>query len=212
MALADALRALADEWPELSRTLPASEQRVVRQQLAAVVHGGDWDPSVLLSAALTDQSSEHPAWRALLERGTRRASGGADDPSVMVAAMRLRFAIELMGVSPTAVAPEAVERAAEERIFEAPMRDLRNERPHGVLALIQGVRRVAPTFQFDTDGNVRPAVVTVNEILRVDDDPWGSASWWLCPHASLHAIPADEIRLGDVERVIAAAIAADTGN
>ena len=126
--------------------------------------------------------------------------------------MRLRLAIELTNVDRPADTPDAVERGAQERIFEAPMRDLRSEHPPGVLALTQGVRRVAPAFQFDPDGNVRSAVATINEILRADDDPWGSASWWLCPHASLHAIPADEIRLGDVERVIAAAMAADTGD
>ena len=212
MSLADAIRTLADEWPTLVRHLTPLEQRVVRQQLAAAVHGGAWDPAALLEAALTDQPSQHPAWLALLKRSTRRSSSDRDDQSVLVAAMRLRLAVELTEADSPPDEPDEAERRAEERIFEAPMRDLRDEQHPGVLALPQGTRRLAPVFQFDSDGHVRSDVAAVNEILQADDDPWGTASWWLCPHASLNAIPADEIVLGEPERVLAAAVAAETGD
>lgn len=204
MALADALRALAQAWPELAPTIPAARQRAVREQLAALVHGAPWDASVILSAALSDQPAGHPAWSALLRRDTRRASGDAA-AGVALAAMHLRLVIELTGTEEPADTPRAAEEAAEARIFEAPMREVGDRPPDGALALPREQRRLAPEFQFDEQGNVRPAVATVNRILDADDDPWGSASWWLFPHAALHAIPADEVRLGDVQRVIAAA-------
>jgi hypothetical protein len=75
-----------------------------------------------------------------------------------------------------------------------------------VLVLSRGDERLAPRFQFDTDGRtLLQSVVEVNRILEVDDDPWGCASWWLTPHAALHAIPADEIRIGSEVAVRAAA-------
>jgi hypothetical protein len=48
-----------------------------------------------------------------------------------------------------------------------------------------------PAFQFGSRGNARQVVVAVNTILDSDDDPWGAADWWLCPHAWLRAVPAD---------------------
>lgn len=105
--------------------------------------------------------------------------------------------------------PDDVERAAEARLWVVPMLPVALDLPRSdVLVLTRGDERLAPMFQFDTDGRtLLQSVVEVNRILEVDDDPWGCASWWLTPHAALHAIPADEIRVGSVEVVRAAAAA-----
>jgi hypothetical protein len=74
-----------------------------------------------------------------------------------------------------------------------------------VIVLERWVENWAPAFQFDADGHVANAVADVNRLLDAESDPWGVASWWLTPHASLCAIPADAIRVGKDEDVLAAA-------
>jgi hypothetical protein len=42
-----------------------------------------------------------------------------------------------------------------------------------------------PAFQFDPAGQPIATVLTVNERLGADDDPWGAADWWLGDNAWL---------------------------
>jgi len=67
-----------------------------------------------------------------------------------------------------------------------------------------GVRRL-PWFQFDANGMPLPSVLTVNEILAADTDPWGAADWWAGTNAWLEAAPIDALgRISDGELVAAA--------
>jgi hypothetical protein len=206
VALADALETLATLWPELGRRLTPSDERLIRRELAAAVHGAQWDPNAVLRAALRIEPETHPAWIALAKAAARRV--GAPPLPPLVAAAHLRLALEYSSVEDVAT-PDEVELAAEQRLWVVPMEPARPGLPRSdVLILTRDDERLAPRFQFDANGEaLLPAVVAVNRILEVDDDPWGSASWWLTPHAALHAIPADEIRVGSQDAVLAAAAA-----
>ncbi|WP_225850288.1 DUF3168 domain-containing protein [Streptomyces sp. HPF1205] len=58
-----------------------------------------------------------------------------------------------------------------------------------------------PTFQFGDDGIPLPVVLSINEELRADLDPWGVADWWLGrnhwldtpPAYALGRVPDDEL-------------------
>ncbi|MEU6844296.1 DUF3168 domain-containing protein [Streptomyces sp. NPDC046716] len=58
-----------------------------------------------------------------------------------------------------------------------------------------------PTFQFGPDGTPLPVVLSINEELRADVDPWGVADWWLGrnhwldtpPARALGRVPDDEL-------------------
>ena len=205
MALADALETIATQWPQLASRVDPSDQRLVRQQLAAGIHGATWDPNALLRVILRNEPATHPAWRALERTAVRRQ--GSPPLLQLAAAAHLRLALEYSATGES-VDPDYVERAAEARIWVVPMVPAGRDLPPHVLVLARGDERLAPRFQFEKDGRtlLRP-VAQVNRILGVDDDPWGCASWWLSPHAALRAIPADEIRVGSEEAVLAAAAA-----
>lgn len=62
-----------------------------------------------------------------------------------------------------------------------------------------------PAFQFRADGQPVPVVLTVNELLDANTDPWGVADWWLGENAWLEAVPAELIgRVADTVLVQAA--------
>lgn len=64
-----------------------------------------------------------------------------------------------------------------------------------------------PAFQFDDLGRPLRLVLSINELLDADTDPWGAADWWLGPHAWLDGSPAD--LLGRVpDHVLLAAVRA----
>jgi hypothetical protein len=209
VALADALEALRQKWPEIHGDLDPSELRTINQQLAAAVHGARWDPDLLLRTALAHQPDDHEVWVALARTAVRRDQSTARTRP-LVAAANLRLQIESDAVEDIPGDADDVERAAEQRVWTVPMAEVGDDalRPH-LLVLSRATKRFAPRFQFDADGTVLETVAAVNEILDVEDDPWGAASWWLTPHASLHAIPADEIRIGSPANVLAAAHALD---
>lgn len=205
MAIAEALQALAEAWPQVAARLSAADDFEIRRQLAAAVHGSGWDPSTIFRVALRDEPADHPVWQALAFRAARREAALAV-PTLAVAA-HLRWVIER--TAPTrSEAPDEIEAAAEQRLRLVPMREVPPDAvPEDTLVLEWDGVRFAPGFQFDDSGALLPAAVVVNQLLEVAEDPWGSASWWLSPHASLHAIPADEIRVGSPDLVVAAAAA-----
>lgn len=211
MALADALEVATRRWSELRAHMTPDEVREIERLLAAAVHGTNWDPNRLIVVLLAHEPVDHPAWLALRESSTRRTGVEPADLALVVAA-RLRLEIELSEY--TEVAPQDPERvafAAQERLFTAPMVDARERLATGDLVVLErGSERVAPAFQFDADGWILPSVAYVNTALNAADDPWGVASWWLTPHAALHAIPADELRVGSSDNVMAAADAVET--
>jgi hypothetical protein len=210
MALADALEFAAKRWTELRDQLSRDDIREIERVLAAAVHGATWDPGHLIEVLLASESSVSPAWSALRESATRRA--GPEPQLTLVAAAHLRLAIELAEYrEPRRNDPRRITLDAEERLFTAPMRDIdQEEPPPNVVVLRRRGERFAPSFQFDGEGLVLENVARVNEMLDATDDPWGVASWWLTPHAALHAIPADEVRVGNAENVVAAARAIET--
>jgi hypothetical protein len=66
-----------------------------------------------------------------------------------------------------------------------------------------------PQFQFGEDGQPRAVVLTVNELLLAEDDPWGVADWWLRRNAWIaDAVPAEllggpsEYALEDLARAV----------
>lgn len=214
MALADALLAATDAWPRLLQQLEPAELEVVRSELAAAVHGTDWDPGVLIATLLAHEPEDHPAWLALTLSTERRTT--AERASVLAAAMTLRLAIEMSAADlidtwPVRTADaDQVERAAEQRIWTVPMKPVHDTRisREQLVVLERDGREVAPAFQLDGEGRVLQTAAEVNRLLDAADDPWGAAAWWLTPHATLHAIPADALRAGDGQTVLAVAAAA----
>ncbi|HEX8645751.1 MAG TPA: hypothetical protein VF715_02545 [Thermoleophilaceae bacterium] len=189
----------------------------MRRSLAAAVHGARWDPSEVVGTLLAHVPEDDPAWEALLE-SSERTTATAEPYSVTWGAMRLRLAIEMAELDlpqeKRPSNPDEIAQAAEERIWTVPMVTPHHPRATrgGLLVLTRAGDEMAPAFQLDEQGRVLGAAAEVNMLLDADDDPWGVASWWLTPHAGLHVIPADALRVGDGQRVIAAALAAGDGD
>lgn len=215
MALSDALLVVAETWPELRERVGPAQLERARRLLAAAVHGASWEPEELLTSLLGPEPPEHPAWQALVHSPERRTAHAT--LPVPLAAARLRLVVEreiewqrTSAEKVGAPDPDRVDAEAEARIWTVPLlavqatgRPLRN-----MLVLNREGDRVAPVFQFDHHRRLLTFAAEVNELLGADDDPWGVASWWLTPHAALHGIPADELRIGAQELVLAAAHAA----
>lgn len=210
MAIGDALDELIRTWPDLVRGLRPEAITSIRRELAAVVHGAPWDPAHLLSLALEGKPDDHPVWAALASTATRRDRAGS--MPLEVSAMRLRFLIEVEARDQPDIGSQDdldVETAAEERILLAPMTEPPDEVQGLELLVVPHHRgRLAPSFQFSASGQLLEHVREVNSLLGASDEPWGAASWWLSPHASLHGIPADLVRHDDPDAVVDAAAAA----
>lgn len=70
-----------------------------------------------------------------------------------------------------------------------------------------GGRVQLPVFQFDERRRPRPVVVTVNQLLAAESDPWGVASWWLDQNSWLAGVPAELLgRIPDDEIVAVARV------
>ena len=186
------------------------ELDLIRHQLAAAVHGCDWDPDVLVETLFGHEDESYAGWRALADRPARGAAT-LEPPMLVASAAALRFRVEEDVFAAEEAewsgetAPDRVEREAEERLWVVPMR----QPPAGgvgatVIVLERAGEQLAPAFQFAGD-EVAAGVAEVNQLLDASEDPWGAASWWLTPHAALHAIPADALRAGEGEVVLAAA-------
>jgi hypothetical protein len=217
MALPEAFLFAARSWPSLREQIEPQELDLIRHQLAAAVHGGDWDPDVLMRTLFGHEDESYPGWRALAERPARGAAT-LEPPMLVTSAAELRLRVEEDVLAAMAakwseeeeVDPEQVEREAEECLWVVPMRQSPAEEEGPlVIVLERAGERLAPAFQFaGEEGEVAPGVAEVNRLLDASEDPWGAASWWLTPHAALHAIPADALRAGEGEIVLAAARAA----
>ena len=208
MTFASAIAAIRDDWPRLGPTLEPGAVRELRRALAAAAHGAvafgeDLTPSELLRLALGDRP-DHPAWQSLVETSTRRA-GPLLSESPELAMLSLRYVIEMTDES--LVVEDQIEDAAEARIWLNPMRPLSevDDDPSSLLVLPSPAGPMTPSFQFDEHGAVAHVAIEVNGQLDANFDPWGAASWWLSPHASLHAIPADYMRFVDGQGVLDAA-------
>jgi len=206
MALADALAEIIADWTAVNGRLDPEQRDTARRLLAAFAHGGQREPRQLLATLMAHEPSDHPAWQALASRSRRGHVGAANTGAV---AMQLRQLIELTGPDNPSRDPTLIEADAEYRIWLVPMQSVtdlhEDERP---LTLERAGQAYAPLFQFDAHGRLRAEASEVNVLLDATEDPWGAASWWLAPHASLHAIPADALLAGRGEEVVAAAAAA----
>ncbi len=212
MALADALLLLARRWPDVAAQLSPEQIGFVRRSLAAAVHGAEWDPGRLLTVVAEHEPEDSELWRALARPGERLVAEAR--PDVGAAASRLRWTIELLeGAHHEETATtdvDEIEEEAEDRLFTVPMTPATPDAARRQILVIdhQGMSR-APMFQFNPHGEPLGEVVEVNAVLGAANDPWGVASWWLTPHATLQAIPADAVRTGRGPDVVAAARAAD---
>jgi hypothetical protein len=214
VALPEALFFATESWPELKEQIEPGEMRLIRHQLAAVVHGGAaWDPGELVRTLFAHEGEDYRGWRLLEERPVRRGAT-MEAPLLRSAAVALRYRIEedalstVMAELGELVEPEQVEEAAEERLWAVPMRPPPEGAVGALVILERDGERLAPAFQFGEGDSPAPGVEEVNRLLGALEDPWGAASWWLSPHAALHAIPADALRVGAAETVTAAARAA----
>jgi hypothetical protein len=206
--LPDALLVIAANWSRFARRLTDDQLVMVRRQLAAAVHGASWEPDELVETILEDVPADDEAWTALGARVTRRVRD--ETVTAQTAALQLRWVIESFAEEPRDHDPAAIERAAEERVFTAPMAEATPDqaRAQDLLVLDRDDHRWLPVFQFGRPGEVLKPVAVVNRTLDAAHDPWGVAAWWLSPHASLGAIPADVVRSGRADDVVAAARAA----
>jgi hypothetical protein len=208
MAVAGLLIAAAASWSRLSLELREDQVKLIRRELAAAVHGSEWDPTLIVETLIEAQEPEDTLWRALWEPTPAYPEEPVVYSTVDIhwAALELRLAIERsVGAAPSD--PDAVDADAEERVFNAPMHEVGTaETP--LLVLERDGNAYAPAFQFDAEGRLLESAAVVNQILGAGGDPWGAASWWLTPHATLRGIPADLLRFGDPADVVTAAAAA----
>jgi hypothetical protein len=215
VALPEALLFAARSWPSLREHIEPQKLDLIRRQLAAAVHGGDWDPDVLVRTLFGHEDQTYAGWQALAERPARGAAT-LEPPMLLASAAMLRLRVEEDILAAKAVERsgaadcEQVEREAEERLWVVPMRQApAGEGGSPVIVLEREGERLAPAFQFAGGADeIAAGVAEVNRLLDASQDPWGAASWWLTPHAALHAIPADALRTGEGEIVLAAARAA----
>lgn len=213
--LPEALLFAARAWSYLRDRIEPDEVELIRRHLAGAVHGGQWDAGQLMAVLFGHEGKDYPGWGALAERPVRGPATLAPPPLAAAAAtLRLRVEEDELATALTELVespdPDAVERAAEERLWIVPMLELpAPDTGRSLVVLTRGMRSFAPVFQFARGaGVVAPGVEDVNRILGASEDPWGAASWWLTPHAALDAIPADALRVGEREAVTAAARAA----
>lgn len=215
MALPEAFLFAARSWPSLREQIEPQELDLIRHHLAGAVHGGEWDPDVLVTTLFGHEDESYAGWRALAERPARGAAT-LEPPMLVASAAALRLRVEEDVLAATAAErseaddPEQVERDAEDRLWVVPMCEPPpDEEGSSVIVLERAGERLAPAFQFaGEEGEVAAGVAEVNRLLDASEDPWGAASWWLTPHEALHAIPADALRAGEGEIVVAAARAA----
>jgi hypothetical protein len=212
VGLADAVRALAEAWPDLAgRIDPATRSRLLG--LAAELASPD-DPAAQQEAALEILElvwpllpADHPVRAAMAVGGTTRFTTTARDWALVTDPLVRQL------TSPSRPPLEERLGPAERRLLEAPAYTGAEVRRRGEdpdqPQLIRLVREDGgvqlPAFQFDPSGRVIPVVLAVNRLLDADEDPWGVADWWLGGNAWLGAVPAQLLGRGHDDLLAAAA-------
>lgn len=223
MNVPDVVTALAEHWDDVIGRLAEPDRRLLRDQVATLTSGADEDARteallVVVDLLLPVLPDGHPVERALSDGN--RSVGAVADPELLPALdlLRMRLLSAAPEPPPDPESPAQAWAGARRRLLAAPSVSARElalrggdpDRP-GLIRLDgdDGTLRL-PAFQFDRAGDPVPVVLRVNRILDAEDDPWGVADWWLCPHAWLGAAPADllavtaaavlvEVALGETE-------------
>ncbi|GHF48854.1 hypothetical protein GCM10010218_32930 [Streptomyces mashuensis] len=190
------LASFAADWPRLSAVLDPAAQRELHDVLAA------W------RAAGSGTRLAERAVRVVLEalpapEGARFTGPAATVPYDGYGALDLCLLV-VDGNPMVGPLLGPVRR----RLLAAPMRDdapgARGRRGLIVLRDERGQRAV-PAFQFGGGGAPWPVVTEVNALLGADDDPWGTADWWLSPHTWWGCPPAALLGQGRDAELVAAA-------
>ncbi|SRR6266571_1091491 len=223
MSVYDMIQALAEHWNDTVSCLDPSDVRLIEELLRGIAAAPDdeeaarmaaSDLATLLAARLP---KAHPV-RSAISDGQRLA-GSPADLSRAAAALRATLAItgvllaRVASANPSAVPPEQVDSDADAWLLAAPAFTDEEVRSHGgdprhehLIRLVpsHGPARL-PAFQFDPAGRPVAVVVSINRLLRVDEDPWGVADWWLGRNAWLEGIPAELLGHVDEELLVLAA-------
>jgi len=219
MNLPDVVTALAEHWDDVVGRLGETDRRLLRDQVAMLTSGGDEGARAeallalveLLLPALPDG---HPVERAL--SAGNRSLGAVAEFELLPALDLLR--VRLLTSNPEAPAdPENPAQAwagARRRLLAAPALSAEELARRGGAPDLPGLIRLdaddgtvrLPSFQFDRAGDPVAVVLRVNEILDAEDDPWGVADWWLCPHAWLGAAPVDVLAVSPAAVLVGVAL------
>lgn len=215
MALDDAARAALEQRREIRAGLaPADRARFDafwRALADAPDTEGRWDVAADLMTFLNRLlPPEHPVRRALVAGGSLSHPA----PAEVLSDEELRTVLAALEPDgPDISSPAGLARLAHEELLAFPSHPaeriaaangdpfaaglIRLPDPTGALHL--------PAFQFAPTGEPWPVVVTINQLLGADVDPWAVASWWLDPNAWLAQPPAELVGQGVDDRLLAAA-------
>ncbi|RKT82977.1 hypothetical protein SAMN05421805_10348 [Saccharopolyspora antimicrobica] len=196
------LDALTAEWDDVADRLdPETFTRLV--SLIAELQDADADTSAMVTEDIASLLGdvlpvEHPVRRALAEPVSRFRR-----PEVDWDRLSTGLRDRLTGSAPS---PRLDQLLAVESLDAQQLSALGTDPadPDLIRLPAEGGDRY-PAFQFDADGTPRALVRTVNRHLRVTEDPWGAADWWLGPNDWLGGIPARLIGQVDDTALIDAA-------
>ena len=111
-------------------------------------------------------------------------------------------------------APDPADLSVVDRLLAAPALTAQQVRERGcdpertdLIRLPGSDGAQLPAFQFGPDGQPIPVVAAINRLLRVAEDPWGVADWWLGGNAWLNAVPAHLLGQENDELLTRAALA-----
>lgn len=206
MALYDAATVLARNWPVLLAEVDdavAGRLRAQRERLDTAMDSelsGIWLSIVDL---VLHELSPASVIRKELDRALgfpRFRAGATDWRELAPATTKVRPPVDAWILAAAAAAPAIVRRRGVDPDLPGL---IRLHRPDGQVSL--------PAFQFTREGEPKPLVLRINQLLGADTDPWGVADWWLCPNIWLAGTPADLLGTLDDHVLVAAAVAAVEG-
>jgi hypothetical protein len=216
-----ALRALADYWPEVVAQLSADTVIYLAELIERYGRAGPAEANNAESeiGRVLDQvlpHDDHPL-RIALDSPVRR--GASADPPDRVSLLRVMEDTNLIGdAAPDPSSAEVTfwtERwlLGESAVTEDDLVIMGTDPDNPDLIKLDRDDGGSqwPAFQFGADGQVLSQVATVNRLLGSLDDPWGTASWWLGHNRWLEGVPARLLGTVADELLIAAAEAVDPG-
>jgi hypothetical protein len=208
MAVAEALRALLDQWDDVRRHLDQDtleqlteildrlrgatddkgRQVAAREALRLLTVRLPAGHSVLMALVAEDENRFQSSNLSTLDQVlTDFSARWGDDPNATDE--NLAWLVAAPALSPEEVRSPGLE-SDDPYLIRLP-------RPGGWVQL--------PAFQFGSDGAPLPLVLRINRLLGADEDPWGVADWWLGRNAWLDDVPAGLLGIIEDDRLLAAA-------
>lgn len=208
------VRALAIHWDSVASRLDADakEQLIsaLRQIASPTASREDvFDATEYLLELLPSVvPSDHPVRKAIIACSSDRASPAAaiEDDLLMEELRRILDELTTGRTTSDDILDDAVTRLlSAPALTQEQLVAAENDPDMRHLIKLPGHSGARfPAFQFDDFGRPLQLVLSINELLDADTDPWGAADWWLGPHAWLGGSPADLLGRAPDEVILAA--------